>query len=226
MLTLAFETATIPGSVAIVDGAQPLAEHTFEPPQQTAQWLAPTIRHLFAQLDSTINEVELIGCTRGPGSFTGLRIGVTTAKMLAYALDCPVVGLDTLDVIAAQVPPDTAKPLDVILAAHRQQLFVRSYAVQDAAWQPTGETVLKAVADWQRQANAGPPRRVAGPAAQVVSDHLEAHVQVASAEFHFLPATTVARLAQQRQRQGQSDDIWQLQPKYVRGSYVAAWPNK
>lgn len=220
MLTLAIETATIPGSVAVVLDDQLLASHLFGPAEQTAQWLAPTIKRLFSEIERSLANTELIGCTCGPGSFTGLRIGITTAKMLAYAIGCPAVTLNTLDVIAAQAAVDPHHPLDVILAAHRKQLFVRSFRAQHGAWQPTDETTICEATAWIQRVNQGGRRLVSGTGLDTVGDQLETNVCPVSFDQRSPRAETVAELAMRRCNAGQVDDIWSLKPQYFRRSYA------
>ena len=84
----------------------------------------------------TIMDVALVAVTQGPGSFTGLRIGVTTAKALGYATGAGVMGLNTLEVMAARhllgtSSSPTTVPHDVVLDAHRNQLFTARYRRQE-----------------------------------------------------------------------------------------------
>src|SRR4029078_6236163 len=87
--------------------------------ERTAQVLAPTIQRLLAQAEWSPKSVELVAVTVGPGSFTGLRIGVTTAKAFAYAVGADVLGVNTLEALALLATP-LASPLWTILDAQRQ----------------------------------------------------------------------------------------------------------
>jgi tRNA threonylcarbamoyladenosine biosynthesis protein TsaB len=129
---LALETSHRQGSVALCRGETLLAARQLDASQRTAQSLLPAIDSLLQQAGWSPAELDLIAVSQGPGSFTGLRIGVTTAKTLAYASGAGIVGLNTLEVIAAQLllieeTADPSRPLDVVLDAQRQQLFTARY---------------------------------------------------------------------------------------------------
>src|SRR5205085_2589499 len=82
---------------------------------------------LLKQVGWRPGEVELVAVVTGPGSFTGLRIGVTTAKTFAYAVGCEVMGVNTLLAIASRAPAGTAR-LHVALDAGRDEAYVASFS--------------------------------------------------------------------------------------------------
>lgn len=99
---LALETAGLAGSVALAEGGRPIIARTLAEGQRSAQSLAPGIRQVLAEAGWQPADLALVAVVVGPGSFTGLRVGVTTAKTLAYALGIEVLGLNCLEVIAHQ----------------------------------------------------------------------------------------------------------------------------
>src|SRR5688572_22548430 len=106
---LAIETTTFTGSIALLDEDRIVAEARLPDELRSAQSLAPAIQTLLSHAGWPVNSLNLIAVAQGPGSFTGLRVGVTTAKTLAYALEAEVLGVDTLDVVAAQAQPITGR---------------------------------------------------------------------------------------------------------------------
>src|SRR5205807_6782629 len=120
-------TSGFAGSVAVLDGSRVLAEAMLNPKRRSAQSLAPAIVELLALRGMKAEQIRLVATTVGPGSFTGLRVGVTTAKTFAYAVGAEVIGVNTLEAIAAQAPPDVNR-LAVALDAQRQQVFAAEFS--------------------------------------------------------------------------------------------------
>jgi tRNA threonylcarbamoyladenosine biosynthesis protein TsaB len=100
MLTLAIECATKTISLALLEEEDIRAELYLRSGRHHTEVLLSAIEKLFILTGKTLEEVDLLACTVGPGSFTGLRIGVSTVKGLALAMSTPVVGVSTLEVLA------------------------------------------------------------------------------------------------------------------------------
>lgn len=215
---LALETSGRSGSVAALDGQHPLVQIELEPTQRSAQALAPAIARVLAEAGWQPRQVELVAVTAGPGSFTGLRVGVTTAKTFAWATGAAVLGIDTLEAIARQAFDDGANgvepPVAVALEAERDEIFAAVYG-------PSPGEVLHApaiVASQTWLAGLEPGWRVTGPALARLGDQIPAHVQAVANSLWAPKASTVGQLAAWRFEHGQRDDVWQLVPRYFRRS--------
>jgi len=144
LLMLALETSGRMGSVALAKGEQLLGESTFSGPMRHSAEVFPAIVGLLDRFGKKPNQIEQVFISAGPGSFTGLRIAVTIAKIMALANHAHIVAIDTLDCIAANVINLTAtesspklktqnsklktnERLAVILDAKRGQFFVAVY---------------------------------------------------------------------------------------------------
>jgi tRNA threonylcarbamoyladenosine biosynthesis protein TsaB len=103
MRTLALETASLTASVAVVENGRVLGELTTSHAKTHSQQLVPMIQSLMELLDLKADQFDLYAASIGPGSFTGLRIGIVTAKGMAYAQKKPVCGIPTLDALAYSV---------------------------------------------------------------------------------------------------------------------------
>lgn len=103
MRILAIETATATGSIALLEGSTLLVEVRAPVPMRHLEWLAPAIAQVLADQDLTPAAVQGIGVSQGPGTFTGLRVGISTAVAWAHARSIPVIGVPTLEVLAFSV---------------------------------------------------------------------------------------------------------------------------
>lgn len=216
MKILALETTERIGSLAIHDGDKVLAEKTLDADQRTAQSLAPGVKKLFAQVGWKVGDLDLVAVTVGPGSFTGLRIGVTTAKTLAYAAGAQVLGLDTLEVIAAQTPAELGR-VAVAIDAQRGEVVAGTFTRrEDGHFELTAPGQLLTAEAWLASLATG--TAVSGPIIQRLLDRLPTGVTIVEETDRLPKASTVAELAARAYREGRRDDLWHLAPKYSRRS--------
>jgi tRNA threonylcarbamoyladenosine biosynthesis protein TsaB len=217
---IAIETSGRHGSVAALRGEATGAlcvRHTLLPTRgRTAQWLAPALRGVLSDVDWRPRSIELVAVAKGPGSFTGLRLGVTTAKILAYAARAAIIGVDTLDVLAAQAPPGEG-PLWAIFDAQRSELFAALFENVDAAGsRRISDTKIIGQDKWLARLTAGD--RVTGPALGRLSHRLSGSVVALPQELWQPTAEAVGRVAWRAYQAGQRDDVWKLLPDYYRPS--------
>lgn len=216
MRILAIETTGRHGSLALLEAAEygvsPVREMQLQA-KRTAQILAPSLEALLAEVAWPPSSVELVAVASGPGSFTGLRIGVTTAKTFAYAVGAQIQSVDTLDILAAQAPPANAK-LWTIMDAQRQELFVAKFGLHNGAKTRESATQIVSQADWL--AAIGPGERVTGPPLVRLCEQLP-HDVIALPDSYWQPtAAGVGEVAWRDFRSGKRDDLWQIVPNYFR----------
>lgn len=140
---LAIETATRAASVAVVGGEKILAEVVRSSPQSFSETLMPQVEEVIA-VSGAFGKIDAVAVSIGPGSFTGLRIGLATAKALAYAWDAKIIGVPTLAAMACNFPG--AKVLPLIDAQKNRaycQLFADSVAAAELAVKPIDEAVTE-----------------------------------------------------------------------------------
>jgi len=125
VLLLGLDTATPAVTVALHDGGQPLAQLVTVDAHRHAELLAPAIAKVIADAGADRADLTGIAVGVGPGPYTGLRVGVVTAKVLGAALGIPVYGVCTLDVIAAGV--DIEPPFAVATDARRKEVYWARY---------------------------------------------------------------------------------------------------
>lgn len=126
MVTLAVDTATKTVSVALLEGTTTLGESFLNIGKNHGETLLPEIMALLTRVSITINEIDLFAVTLGPGSFTGLRIGASTVKGLAFTAGKPVEGVCTLDALALNVP-DISMMICPMLDARKKEVYAALY---------------------------------------------------------------------------------------------------
>lgn len=204
------------GSAAVSVGSRLLAEQTLPGQRRSTQTLAPTIHSLLKAANWKPEDVQLIGVTIGPGSFTGLRLGIATAKMLAYVTGAAIVGVDTLRTIAAQTSSHDGDVV-AVLDAGRGEVLVGHFRF-DTEGVPfaVGETSLLAATQWLTE--LAPNAHLTGDGLRAYLDRLPDGVRV-EPEVNWEPrAATLARLALHDYDTGRRDDLWTLAPIYCRRS--------
>ena len=126
MKIIAIDASGIAGSVAYMKDGQLVGEYYICHKLTHSETIMPMLEHLKDLIGIELDEVDAIAVTSGPGSFTGLRIGVATAKAMALALQVPVIGVPTLDVIAHNMVY-TDKLICPIMDARRNQVYTSLY---------------------------------------------------------------------------------------------------
>jgi len=173
---------------------------------------------LVQQLDSvgwSPLDIQLIAVTQGPGSFTGLRIGVTAAKTLAYAVGAEVIGVNTLKVIASQVPAER-QDVWAVMDAQRGQLFTARFRRREGDWEAIVETHIMDNGLWLQSLT--PDAAVTGPGLAKLRDRLPSGIAVVQESCWTPEAATVGRVGYLEFRAGKRDDLWALAPEYFRKS--------
>ncbi len=214
---LALETSGMSGSVAALAGDTLICEMAVNPDQRSARSLAPATRDLWIRCGWRAGDVELLAVTVGPGSFTGLRVGVTTAKTFAYAVGAKAIGLNTLEVIASQVPDDVpGETLAVALDAQRGEVFAATFRRAAGSMEWISKAAIVNREAWLASLPMG--CLVSGPVLSQLAEGVPAGCTRVADEFWYPTAAAVGRLAAGRFAAGESDDAWRLVPLYMRRS--------
>ena len=216
MRILALETSSLLGSVAALNDDQLVLEVFLQPSMRTAQSLAPGIRQCLCDAGWNGQDVDAVATTHGPGSFTGLRLGVTTAKTLSYVWESRLIGINTLAAIAAQAP-DNVRSVVPALDAYRQQTFSAAFFRDEhGAWREQMPTCLVDDAQWVNWVPSG--AAVTGFGVQKFLGDALGDMYVIEQSRWQPRAATVGRLAYAELLAGRSDDVWQFVPRYFRQS--------
>nr|HET6902953.1 tRNA (adenosine(37)-N6)-threonylcarbamoyltransferase complex dimerization subunit type 1 TsaB [Ktedonobacteraceae bacterium] len=126
MLLLALDTSTRQASLALCSEEALLGEYSWHVGNNHSVELLPRIQRLFAECGKVMQDIDGVAVATGPGSFNGLRVALSTAKALAFGLKKPIVGVSTLDIIAAQQRQWNG-PICALLEAGRAELYAACY---------------------------------------------------------------------------------------------------
>ncbi len=218
-MLLAMDTATSRASIALHDGRVLRSEHTWEAVRRHTVTLAPRIRHMLTDCRLEADALTAIAVSIGPGSYTGVRIGVAVAQGMAASGGLPLIGVSTLDILAAAQPPDP-RPLYALFAAGRRRVGYARYRWVEDRW--CSETGVK-IAAWPELveiiAQTEEPALVVGEIGEQGYDALMAvddQVELPDPAWHLRRAGFLAELAWARARVGESGDPAALIPLYVR----------
>jgi len=225
-LILAVETSGRTGSVAIAAGDYPLGQISLPAPMKHSSLLLTSATKLLEKFDKKSKDIDHIYISVGPGSYTGLRIAVTTAKILHLANAVKIVAIDTLDVIAANTTQDTEQlpeRIAAILDAKRGQFFIAVYQRTSEETYPAGyekilpDSLLTAEQFKHRFANADNPISLLGEGLVFYKDSFTTEgVHFLDERYWWPKAKNVHLLGWQKALQGQFEDPLTLQPKYLR----------
>ena len=127
MKVVGIETSGLIGNIAVCDGNTVVGKKTYGKNLSHGKEIVSSLESIFNEIKWEPNDIDLIAVSIGPGSYTGLRIGVTCAKTLAYGLEKPVIDVPTLDVLAENVKDNNAKTICPVLDAKRKSVYACIY---------------------------------------------------------------------------------------------------
>lgn len=215
---LAIDTSTPRAALAVTAADGHALVVAPDPASRHGRALVPAIQALLAEAGVRLADLDGLVVGLGPGSYTGLRIGLTAAKTLAYAVGRPLAGFDSLELVARNAPDD-ALTVAVIADAQRGDVYVADFRRVEPGTPlvRAAATRVEPFAAW-RDALA-PGTTVIGPAAALerFAASLPDAAQATSPR-HWPDPQRLAALAVEVWRSGRRDDPWFLEPVYLRRS--------
>ncbi len=190
MITLALDTCLAACSAAVLDGEHVLARRVEPMTRGHQERLAPLVAEVMAEAGLAFDRLDRVGVTVGPGSFTGLRVGLAFAKGLGQALSIPVIGVGVLEALAEPLSTDPATVF-AVLEAKRGQVYLQAFQGGAALMAPDALAVETAAARLIELAGPGPAVVIGTGAAHLVETLPTARIMAAD---HAEPEA-VARLA-------------------------------
>ena len=215
-MLLAIDTATRIASIAFYEEGAVRSERTWHSKDDHTVELMPSIVGMLEQQGITPRDLSAVAVASGPGSFTGLRIGISVAKGLAFALDIPLVGIPTLDVLAYP-HANQRLPTCAIIQAGRGRICIAFYRNWYRRWRRLSDYRLTTLADLcatieRRTLFCG---EISPQAVDTLHQRLANLAVIASPASSLRRAGYLADLGWQRIERGEADDPVTLAPIYL-----------
>ena len=214
-MLLAIDTSSRQVSIALYEGNQVLCEFTWNSRDYHTVELAPAVEEIFSRSDVHVSELGAIAVATGPGSFTGLRIGLAFAKGLSLALRIPLIGVPTLDILAV-AQPISQSLLIAVLRAGRGRLAVGYYRVSNGRWISDGSFSAMTIDEINQQIQS--PTVLCGEFTPEEANLLARrykNVILASPAQSLRRASFLAEIGWQRWQTNDIDDPISLSPFYL-----------
>lgn len=225
MIVLGLDTSGYANAVGIVGDGCVLTDLLYEAKTDSLEKIFADIDGALKKAGLTLKDVDGIGVGLGPGSWTGIRVGVTVGKMLAFSTDRPVAGIPTLEALAYQARDRSALVCSVIGVGAGDAVYAARYRTENDSVSRVGDYYvgdvkgLAALLDESAVIvgdGAGSYARLIAREAGMKFDAVEAKPSGAA----------VASLAARRLERGESDDVLSLTPLYLKESTAKAFVNK
>jgi tRNA threonylcarbamoyladenosine biosynthesis protein TsaB len=214
---LILETSGKAGAVALAEGDAVRQVRRLDETRRHARDLAPAVGQLLAAEGWHPLQLAAVIVSRGPGSYTGLRVGIMSAKAFAYATGCALIAVDTFAAIAVQAPAEVLL-LDVLADAQQDKVYVQRFGRSAAGAIPTACATLAIEAFSTWLSIRDPSAWVSGPALPKVCEQLPAGARMVTPEDWDPRPESLLRLGLPRLLAGERDDVWSLEPLYLRPS--------
>ena len=228
MKILGIDTSGYANAIGVIDGNQILADFTFEARNDSLEKIVANIDFVLKEAGLGLEDIQGFGVGLGPGSWTGIKVGVTVGKILAYSTNKPVSGVPTLEVLAYNARNTPSLICPIISAGVGNTVYAAFYRAKNGTISRTGEYY---VGDIQ-----GLSEMVREPTAFVSSEaqvHRQLIRQALDSPSILLEAiedvprgSVVAILAATRLESGENDDVLSLTPLYLKESTAKAFLNR
>lgn len=215
-MLLAIDTSSAYASVALFDGTSVVAEETWQARRRHDDHLFPAIERVLAVIGSSMADVTRVAVATGPGSFTGLRVGIAAAQGIARASGLALVGVPTCDAVAHPFA-SSGRRVCVLIDAGRSEHYSAMYRMRRGSWGRTSEIAVVGIDDLARTVAldtifAGDVSAVAG----ALRERLGRRAIVPSASVVVRRAGHLAEIGWARAEAGQTVHADALEPVYIR----------
>lgn len=222
MKILALDTSSIVATVAVLDGEKLMAEYTLNHKKNHSEKLMPILEEILGSCDLSAKDIDVFAATLGPGSFTGLRIGLATIKAMAQALDKPVVGVSSLEGLAFNlIHCETL--ICPIVDAQRNLVYVGLYQWQQQEFTRVMEDKVVSIEELLKELKLRGEKVIfVGDAAEkfnvLIQEELKELAIFPPAIVRLAKASSIGELARRKAEMGMLQRATEVLPLYMRKS--------
>ena len=225
MIVMGIDTSGYINAVGAVDGARVLADNIFPAKTDSLEQIVPNIDDTLKSLGLSLEDIGGIGVGLGPGSWTGIRVGVTVGKMLAFSTGKPVCGVPTLEALAFSARHEAELICPVIAVGAGDAVYAGLYTAGDNGVKRTGENYTGDVKGLSSLITR--PAVIVGREAPEYARIIAQASGIKMKAMDALPSgAAIASLAASRLDRGDSDNALALTPLYLKESTAKAFVNK
>lgn len=217
MKVLAVDTSTMMSSISILENDKIIADSSINQKETHSEMLVPLIKRMLDDLKIKANDIDLFAIAKGPGSFTGLRIGMTSLKAMAQALDKPLIGISTLEGMAYSILNDNY--VLPIIDARGKRYFAGLYKWNNNQLEMQFEEIIEEEELENRIKNIDKLTIVGEAISKLPLSIKEAsNIKLAHAGLNNGISRNIAILAKERFERGDIDSTYDITPNYLRKS--------
>jgi tRNA threonylcarbamoyladenosine biosynthesis protein TsaB len=225
MIVLGIDTSGYINAVGLADGGCVLADASFDARTDSLEQIVANIDDVLKSAGLSLDKVEGIGVGLGPGSWTGIRVGVTVGKMLAFSAGKPVAGIPTLDALAFTARGQSHPVYAIISVGVGDAVYAARYRITDEAVSREGDYFIGDIKGLAEQIKEH--CIIVGPGAISYAETITRLSGIAVKSIEAKPGgAAVALLAARRLARGESDDALSLAPLYLKESTAKVFVNK
>ena len=221
MKILGIDTSTMAANVAVLEDDKLICEYTINTKKTHSQKLMPMIENMLKLSDLDIKEIDAIAICVGPGSFTGLRIGMATAKAMAHVNNIPLIGVNSLEILGANMDLCN-RNICSILDAQRNQVYMNKYILKDYKITELEEISIKAIDELLEEISSSNEDWVlVGEAVYKYKEKIEeiSNITIPSPANNITKASTLCFVARDKMLSNdQVYNCYNINPMYIRKS--------
>ena len=221
MKILLLDTYKMAANVAVLEDDKLICEYTINTKKTHSQKLMPMIENMLKLSDLDIKEIDAIAICVGPGSFTGLRIGMATAKAMAHVNNIPLIGVNSLEILGANMDLCN-RNICSILDAQRNQVYMNKYILKDDKITELEEISIKPIDELLEEISSSNEDWVlVGEAVYKYKEKIEeiSNITIPSPANNITKASTLCFVARDKMlANDQVYNCYNINPMYIRKS--------